>query len=143
MIEVPATGTNLQKMASVLIEAFNDGRVYCYDCPELHRDLIKLRVEERSYGFRLVSPRDETRHGDLASAFSLALCGASDIAGRRPIHELQIVADGVAPSGMTRMEAAIAQLDHLRFCDRVDEALAKQEGHLDPFKKFLQRVGRL
>ncbi len=68
MVEVPATGSNLQKMASVLIETFNDRRLDCFDCPDLRRDLTKLRIEERSYGFRLTSPRDDTGHGDLCSA---------------------------------------------------------------------------
>ncbi len=79
MIEVPATGNNLQKMASTLIEAFNDGRVHLYDCPDLRRNLIKLRVEERSYGFRLTSPRDETGHGDLCSAVPTRLVGSERV----------------------------------------------------------------
>ena len=48
------------------------------------RDLLKLRVEEKSYGCRLVSPRDGDGHGDTFSAFSLALLVAHEIAGKKP-----------------------------------------------------------
>ena len=80
IVEVPFTGTNLQRMATILIEAFNDRRVELFENADLRRDLIRLRVEERPYGFRLTSPRDETGHGDLATAFSLAMLAASDVA---------------------------------------------------------------
>ncbi len=81
MVEVPPTGSNLQRQATTLIEAFNDRRVDLYENDDLRRDLKRLRVEERSYGFRLVSPRDSSGHGDLGAAFSLALLAASEIAG--------------------------------------------------------------
>ncbi|WP_166820020.1 terminase large subunit domain-containing protein [Thalassoroseus pseudoceratinae] len=82
MVELTQSGTNLQRVATTVIEAFNDRRLRLYPEPELKRDLIRLRVEERSYGFRLVSPRDGTGHGDLASAFGYAMVGANDLAGR-------------------------------------------------------------
>lgn len=82
VVEVPPTGKHLQAQATVLIEAFNARRVQLYDEPNLRRDLHRLRVEERPYGFRLVSPRDEHGHGDLASAFALALLAASEIASQ-------------------------------------------------------------
>ncbi len=85
MAEVPQTGQNLQRMATVLIEAFNDRRVELYDEPDLRRDLTRCRIEERAYGFRLVSPRDEHGHGDLGSAFTLAMLAASELAGRKRI----------------------------------------------------------
>ena len=78
--ELPATGHNLQRMASRIIESFTDRRVVLYECEDLKRDLLKLRVEEKSYGYRLVSPRDHYGHGDLASAFANALIAADDVA---------------------------------------------------------------
>lgn len=83
MNETTPTPKNLQAMATVLIEAFNDHRVELFPEPDLHRDLRRLRVEEKSYGFRLTTPRDATGHGDLGTAFTLALLAASEIASKR------------------------------------------------------------
>ena len=86
MTEIAQTGQNLQRMATVLLEAFNDHRLELYPEGDLHRDLTRLRVEERAYGFRLVSPHDEFGHGDTASAFSLAMLAASELAGKKVIR---------------------------------------------------------
>ena len=83
MTEVPQTGQNLQRMATTLIEAFNDHRVELFDDTNLRRDLTRFRIEERAYGFRLVSPRDEHGHGDTGSAFTLAMLAASELAGKK------------------------------------------------------------
>lgn len=85
MVEIPPTGKNLQAIATAVIESFNDRRVEPYDDPDLKRDLYRLRVEERSYGFRLVSPRDEHGHGDMATAFGHALLAATELAARRQV----------------------------------------------------------
>lgn len=66
-----------------MIESFADHRFQLYPCEPLHRDLLKLRVEEKSYGFRLSSPRDSDGHGDTFSAFALALVLAHEHAGKR------------------------------------------------------------
>jgi phage terminase large subunit-like protein len=84
MVEVPQVGASLQKMATVVIEAFNDRRVELYDDADLRRDLTALSVEERSYGFRLIAQHDAFGHGDLGSAFVLAMLAASELAGKRP-----------------------------------------------------------
>ena len=86
MREVPPTAANLRAQATLVIECFNDHRLQLYPCEPLHRDLLKLRVEEKSYGVRLVSPRDEHGHGDTASAFSLALLVAHELAGKRAVR---------------------------------------------------------
>lgn len=83
MTELTQTGQNLQRIASATLEAFNDRRLDLYPQEELHRDLTRLRVEERAYGFRLVSPRDAMGHGDLASAFCYALLLANERAGKQ------------------------------------------------------------
>ncbi len=71
--------------ATLTIECFNDRRVQLYDCEPLRRDLHKLRVEEKSYGVRLTSPRDGEGHGDTFSAFALALLLAHELAGNAPV----------------------------------------------------------
>ncbi|WP_168564991.1 hypothetical protein [Crateriforma spongiae] len=83
LLPVVPSGANLRDMASRLIEAFTDRRVTLYEDRVLRHELVHLRIEERSFGFRLVSPRDETGHGDLASAFVNALYVGFDIAGRK------------------------------------------------------------
>ena len=82
---VPPTGANLREQASLTIESFTDRRLMFYPCQSLRNDLMKLRCEEKSYGFRLVSPRDESGHGDSFSAFALALLVGHELAGKRPI----------------------------------------------------------
>ena len=77
---LPPTAANLRTQASLLIESFQDRRLQLFNCAALRRDLLKLRVEERSYGIRLVSPRDEHGHGDVASAFTLGLVKAHELA---------------------------------------------------------------
>ena len=86
MREIPPTSANLRQQASLLIECFTDRRVQCYGSAILRDDLQKLRVEERGdNSFRLVSPRDKSGHGDVASAFTLALLMAHEVAGKRSI----------------------------------------------------------
>lgn len=89
LVEVSPSGANLQRMASALLEAFNDRRIELYREPDLHRDLTRLRVEERSYGFRLVSPRDMFGHGDVCSALQLAILAATAIAAEPRISPFE------------------------------------------------------
>ena len=80
---IPTEGTsftpsNLQAMASAMLEAFSNRNIDLYDHSELIADLRALRVEERRYGIRLVPGKTElgTRHGDAATALALALLAA-------------------------------------------------------------------
>jgi phage terminase large subunit-like protein len=70
---VDFTGNNLKSMCSAMLEAFAEGRIELYQEPPLISDLRALRVEEKSYGCRLVSPRGPNGHGDAATALSIAL----------------------------------------------------------------------
>ena len=73
---VPFQAANLQGMAQAVLEAFNEGLVELYESGQggqLVQDLRNLRVEERSYGIRLTSPRGPSGHGDCATALSIAL----------------------------------------------------------------------
>ena len=132
MVEVPPTGQNLQRIATAVIEAFNDRRLELYEDADLRRDLHRLRVEERSYGFRLTSPRDEHGHGDMASAFGLALLAASELAARQPVR-IGAVTEGLHdPAAQQVMDnfksqhPGIHDLDYgLRFVH--EELLARQE----------------
>jgi phage terminase large subunit-like protein len=86
MREIPPTASNLRDQATLVIESFTDHRLQFFPCEPLRRDLLKLRVEEKSYGCRLVSPRDGEGHGDTFSAFALALLVAHELAGRKPVR---------------------------------------------------------
>ncbi len=87
MVECPPSSANLAKMAQVLLQAFADVRLRLYPDPVLKRDLELLRIEERQFGIRLVSPESRdatgTPHGDAASAFALALLAASELASKK------------------------------------------------------------
>jgi len=84
MREVPPTSSNLRDIATLVIESFADRRLQLYECEPLRRDLLRLRVEEKSYGIRLTSPRDGDGHGDTFSAFANALLVAHELAGKKP-----------------------------------------------------------
>jgi len=73
IVPVDFTGSNLKSMASSTLEAFRERNIELFPEPQLVGDLRALRVEERSYGFRLVSPRGPNGHGDSATALAIAL----------------------------------------------------------------------
>jgi phage terminase large subunit-like protein len=73
---IDATGSNLKEQAAELMRVFGDGMVDLYPDENLLRDLRAARVTEKSYGFRIESPRDAAGHGDTLSAFNLALLAA-------------------------------------------------------------------
>jgi hypothetical protein len=108
MRELAPTGSMLREQASLVIESFQDRRVACYVCEPLRADLLKLRVEEKSYGLRLVSPRDASGHGDTFSAFANALTIAHEFSAK------PAAVAGPFPStagGATGSAAALAQMN--------------------------------
>ena len=144
MVEVTQTGQNLQKIASIVIEAFNDHRVELYEELNLRRDLTRLRVEERQYGFRLTSPRDEHGHGDTASAFSFAMLAASELVDKRRIHVGPITGND---EGATPFERACRELDREAERYRREQEDLAQAGS-DPFgdegwQTVMRRCGRM
>jgi hypothetical protein len=76
MQPVKATGENLTRMATSVLEAFKDNAIELYaggDGDLLISDLLDLQLAERSYGWRLDSARTATGHGDRATALALCL----------------------------------------------------------------------
>jgi len=135
MRSVPPTGSNLRDQATLIIESFVDRRLHCYPDENLRRDLMKLRVEERSYGVRLTSPRDGQGHGDTFSAFSIALLLAHEFAGKAKPR--------AGPIGSTNHETALERLAHrIVSLDAHDATLATPEDDQAPFRKLMRRVGR-
>lgn len=81
MQEMTFTGSNLNLMATTLLEVFRSRRMEMYDMPALIADLGRLSIEERSYGHRLSAVSNESGHADLATALAIALPLAVDAAG--------------------------------------------------------------
>lgn len=121
MTEVSQSGANLQAMASVLIQAFNDRRVQLYTHSDLRRDLTRMRIEERSYGYRLVSPRDQYGHGDVGSAFCLAMLAASELASQRPIRA-GVVSDASQSKLATPFERELRRFQRRADADHREQA---------------------
>lgn len=136
MREIPPTASNLREQAALVIESFGDRRLELYPCETLHRDLTKLRVEEKSYGLRLVSPRDGDGHGDTFSAFSLALLVAHDFAGRRVISAGGFVSDRLTPMerALRRFDARAAQFER--------EQMQPMEDEMADLKAVMRIAGR-
>lgn len=105
MRECPPTPANLRAQASLCIEFFNDRRVEFYPCPEMERDLRKLRVVEKNNGVRLESPRDGDGHGDLVASWLLALQVAHEVAGYRGPSFMPIDLVGPYTPAPTSIEA--------------------------------------
>jgi phage terminase large subunit-like protein len=85
--DVSFTGPNLQAMASAVMDSFRERTIDLYDHRELLADLKNLRIVERSYGYRLEPPKgnaqEGTRHGDTATALSLAMFAAKRFTNHR------------------------------------------------------------
>jgi hypothetical protein len=149
MVEVPQTSPNLQKVATVVIESFNDHRLELFDDGELKRDVTRFRLEERPpSGFRLTSPRDSLGHGDMGTAFCHALLGAYELAGKR-----KIIAGSANwgeprdpdtdPLGATALGQALREFDFSRQMFDHDQELARQPTHHQaPFREAMVRLGR-
>jgi phage terminase large subunit-like protein len=71
--QVDFIGSNLKSMCSAVLEAFSEGTIDLCDHAQLVSDLRSLRVEERQYGCRLVSPRGPGGHGDAATGLAISL----------------------------------------------------------------------
>jgi phage terminase large subunit-like protein len=147
-VEVPQTGINLQKMATVVIESFNDHRLELFPDEDLKRDVTRFRIEERSYGFRLVSPRDSIGHGDLGTAFCHALLGAYELAGKRKIIAGSAnwgdpIDPDTDPLGATPLAMALREFDFSRQMHDREQQLAMQPtDHQAGFKQLMARTFR-
>jgi hypothetical protein len=136
MIEVPPTGKNLQALATAVIEAFNSRLLELYQDVDLRRDVSRFRVEERPYGFRLTSPHDELGHGDMGSAFALAVLAASELAAKkRPYASAYSGAPGKGRT--TPLDAAWADLE--RRNRELQRLAATPDDPNEELRQFLRR----
>lgn len=86
MRQIDFVPSNLQSMAAVTMEAFEQRTIELYRHPALLADLQSLRAVEKGYGVRLESPRTTkgagTVHGDAATGLAIALHVAKRLAHR-------------------------------------------------------------
>lgn len=76
--EVPFVGGNLNAMASVVLETFRSRMIDLWRDELLLKDLGRLVIVEKSYGYKLESTRDADGHADRATALTLAMLAARD-----------------------------------------------------------------
>lgn len=133
----PPTSINCREQCSLTIESFQDRRFLFYDCPVLKRDLLRLRIEEKSYGFRLTSPRDGDGHGDTFSAFVLALQVAHQLAGRKRVTAG--IGDG---TGRTPLQRELDRLDREADLRAAERELLSGPDHAEQFRDLMRLVGR-
>lgn len=131
MRELAPTAATLRAQATLVIEAFNDRRLRLYEEHNLRRDLLKLRVEEKSYGLRLTSPRDEHGHGDTFSAFANALLIAHEFAGKKAVVAGSMFA---AARALSPVERELQRLDRYRGLIQRDESMMSDD---DESRAFL------
>jgi hypothetical protein len=79
IVERPQQGKMLVDQCMALLDAFRSGAIKLYPFESLISDLRTARVEERQYGYRLVSDHDESGHGDRLTSLSICLAAARDV----------------------------------------------------------------
>ena len=89
MEELPFVGKNLNVMASTLLDAFRSGRLDLYRDDALMRDLSRLTIVQRSFGFKLEASRDAKGHADRGIALAIALPAAVELASKPKLRDLQ------------------------------------------------------
>ena len=78
MEPVPFVGKNLDLMANTLLQTFRSRTIDLYSAAlgtaELIRDLGRLSIVERGFGYKLEAPKDKRLgHADRAFALAIAL----------------------------------------------------------------------
>lgn len=86
MKDVPFTPKNLNVMASVILQLFRSRQIELYPEPDLVADILKLRIVEKAFGFKLEAPEDESGHADMAIALAVALPAAVEYASIVPLR---------------------------------------------------------
>ena len=138
------TAQNLQRIATAVIETFQDHRIELFD-DDSRRVLSRLMVEEgANNSFRLVSPTlSDGSHGDCAASLGYALLAAADLADRRKV-QLHDASKPPMPEGSTRCDEAIAALNVHQVQDELDRLALQckhnEEGHLRPLHQSYETI---
>lgn len=95
LTEFNFTGANLTRMASTILQGFSADQFRFYEHKALLQGLLNLKLEEKSYGYRLTSPRTPGQgHDDDVTAWCLAVMAAVDGIGK-PLLRAGIMAQGM------------------------------------------------
>lgn len=75
MQEMVFNGRNLDHMATAMVQAVEEGilKIYRDEEDRLRRDLGKLTIVEKPYGYKLEAVRDEFGHADVGTALAICL----------------------------------------------------------------------
>jgi phage FluMu gp28-like protein len=73
MQEIPFSGKNLNELAAIVLNVFRSHGIDLYPDELLLKDLGRLTIVEKSYGYRLEATRDADGHADRATALALAM----------------------------------------------------------------------
>ena len=76
----------LQRTEGTVLEVFRSRRIVMYDHKKLVRDLQRLVIVEKSYGYKLEAARTQDSHADTAIALAIALPLAVEEAGHPPFQ---------------------------------------------------------
>ncbi|REK24634.1 MAG: hypothetical protein DWQ45_17255 [Planctomycetota bacterium] len=112
--------TNQVRMASTSLEVIHSRRIDLYDDRPLMRDLMRLNISMKSYGYRLEVSRNGGRHADRAIVFMIAPVRAVELASKLPVdlsRWLPMLEDdrpGWQPTGPDPMDAWEVRIANLR-----------------------------
>ncbi len=83
MVDYSFTGKNLNEMAQAWKQVLEGRKISLYDNYEieLEKDLSKLQIVEKAYGYRLEATRDAAGHADVATAMIMTLPVCVDYVG--------------------------------------------------------------
>jgi hypothetical protein len=73
------SGKNLVEQALAVVSQFSSRNIDCPPFAPLEYDLRHSRLEERSYGWRIVSDHGPQGHGDLLSSLSICMADAKSL----------------------------------------------------------------
>lgn len=81
-----SSGKNLTDMASALKQAVESHILELYDEPDgsLRADFDKIKIMEKTYGYKIESTRDDRGHADVGTALAIVLPAAIDIMNGNP-----------------------------------------------------------
>lgn len=80
VVEMPFSGSKLNLMANTLKQVVEDHQLESFDLDgRLRRDLGKLTLVEKSYGYRLEATSDEYGHADVGTALAICLPRAVEL----------------------------------------------------------------
>jgi hypothetical protein len=81
--EQPFIGQHLDRMASTLLQTFRARTIDLFNDSALIRDLGRLNIEEKSFGYKLSASREVDGHADRGIALAICLPHAVELSHRR------------------------------------------------------------